>query len=76
VSSGAENTLGLYLANRPDRTMITNAYLGLATKEVDATIVSLSNDEGDETTLLATQRAVTTLAAAALSDTKEAREQR
>jgi len=44
VASGAENAIGLYLANQPNRTTITNTYLDEATREVNETIATLARD--------------------------------
>jgi len=74
VASGAENAIGLYLANQPDRTTITDAYLGEATTEVNATIATLGRDRSELTTEQATEEAVTSLAAAALGESKQARD--
>jgi hypothetical protein len=74
VASGAENAIGLYLANQPDRTTITNAYLGVATTEVNATIATLGRDRSALTAEEATEEAVTSLAAAALGESKQARD--
>ena len=40
----SRDAIGLYLANKPNRTTITNAYLGMATTEVNATIATLARD--------------------------------
>jgi hypothetical protein len=73
VASGAENAVGLYLANQPDRTAITDAYLGMATREVNATIATLGRDRSELSSEQVTEVLVTSLAAKALGESKQAR---
>jgi Transglycosylase-like domain len=74
VASGAENAVGLYLANQPDRTTITDAYLGMATREVNATIATLGRDRTELSTEQVTEELVTSLAAKALGESRQARD--
>jgi hypothetical protein len=74
VASGTENAVGLYLANQPNRTTITDAYLGMATREVNATIATLGNDRAELATEETTEEVVTSLAAKALGESRQARD--
>jgi hypothetical protein len=74
VASGAENQVGLYLSNQPNRTTIADAYLGMATREVNATIATLGGDRSQLASEQTSQEVVTSLAAAALSESKQARD--
>jgi hypothetical protein len=74
VASGTENAVGLYLANEPNRTTITDAYLGMATREVNATIETLGRDRAELATEQANQEVVTSLAAEALGESRQARD--
>jgi hypothetical protein len=74
VTSGTENTVGLYLTNQPNRTTITDAYLGMATTEVNATIATLGRDSSELATEQAAQEVVTSSAAEALGESRQARD--
>ena len=74
VASGAQNAIGLYLANQPDRTTITDTYLDEATREVDETIATLARDKSTLATEQATEQVVTSSAAEALQTSKQARD--
>jgi hypothetical protein len=74
VASGAENAIGLYLANQPDRTTITDTYLDEATREVNATITTLANDRSKLATEQTSEQVVTSSAATALQTSKQARD--
>jgi hypothetical protein len=74
VASGAENAVGLYLANQPNRTTITDTYLDVATLEVNATIATLARDRSELAVEQTTQLTATSLAAEALGQSKQARD--
>jgi hypothetical protein len=73
VASGAENAIGLYLANQPNRTTITDTYLDEATREVDETIARLARDKSELATEQTAEQVVTSSAAEALQTSKQAR---
>jgi hypothetical protein len=74
VASGAENAIGLYLANQPDRTTISDTYLDEATREVNQSIATLAGDRAELALEQTTEQRVTALAGQALQTSKQARD--